>query len=99
MTATSTVRRPTTTPRSESFAAGAAGGVDQVPHGPGLGDRRRRRRGAVRAFTFLVANGNTRGWLHRSARLFRPELAGTDCYAGHPFVPTGPDGEAVADSY
>jgi ABC-type transport system involved in multi-copper enzyme maturation permease subunit len=40
-------------------------------------------------FTFLVANGN-----HESA------CTGTGvCGTGHPFVPTGPDGEAVADSY
>jgi hypothetical protein len=40
-------------------------------------------------FTYLVANGN-----HEST------CTGTGvCGAGHPFVPAGPDGEAVADSY
>jgi ABC-type transport system involved in multi-copper enzyme maturation permease subunit/regulation of enolase protein 1 (concanavalin A-like superfamily) len=40
-------------------------------------------------FTFVVANGN-----HQSF------CTGTgNCSAGHPFVPDGPDGEAVADSY
>jgi ABC-type transport system involved in multi-copper enzyme maturation permease subunit len=40
-------------------------------------------------FTFVVANGN-----HQSF------CTGTGvCSAGHPFVPTRPDGEAVADSY
>ncbi len=40
-------------------------------------------------FTYLVANGNHTGG-----------CTGTgNCQSGHPFVPTGPDGEAVADSY
>jgi ABC-type transport system involved in multi-copper enzyme maturation permease subunit len=40
-------------------------------------------------FTYLVANGNHTGG-----------CAGTgNCQSGHPFVPTGPDGQAVADSY
>jgi ABC-type transport system involved in multi-copper enzyme maturation permease subunit len=40
-------------------------------------------------FTFVVANGN-----HQSF------CTGTGvCTTGHPFVPTGPGGEAVADSY
>ena len=40
-------------------------------------------------FTYLVANGNHTGG-----------CTGTgDCQSGHPFVPTGPGGEAVADSY
>jgi ABC-type transport system involved in multi-copper enzyme maturation permease subunit len=42
------------------------------------------------AFTFLVANGNHTGSCTGT---------GTNCQSGHPFVPTGPDGEAVADSY
>jgi ABC-type transport system involved in multi-copper enzyme maturation permease subunit len=41
------------------------------------------------AFTFLVANGNNEGSCTPSGV----------CTAGHPFVPTGPGGEAVADSY
>jgi ABC-type transport system involved in multi-copper enzyme maturation permease subunit len=41
------------------------------------------------AFTFLVANGNHQGSCTPSGV----------CTAGHPFVPTGPGGEAVADSY
>jgi hypothetical protein len=40
-------------------------------------------------FTFLVANGNHEGACTGSGV----------CGTGHPFVPTGPDGEAVADSY
>jgi len=40
------------------------------------------------AFTFLVANGNNEGSCTPSGV----------CTAGHPFVPTGPGGEAVADS-
>ena len=40
-------------------------------------------------FTYLVANGNHTGG-----------CSGTgNCQSGHPFVPTGPDGQAVADSY
>ena len=40
-------------------------------------------------FTYLVANGNHTGG-----------CTGTgDCQSGHPFVPTGPGGKAVADSY
>jgi ABC-type transport system involved in multi-copper enzyme maturation permease subunit len=41
-------------------------------------------------FTFLVANGNHTGSCTGT---------GTNCQSGHPFVPTGPDGEAVTDSY
>lgn len=41
-------------------------------------------------FTFVVANGNHTGSCTGS---------GTTCQSGHPFVPTGPDGKAVADSY
>lgn len=42
------------------------------------------------AFTFLVANGTHTGSCTGT---------GTNCQSGHPFIPTGPDGEAVADSY
>jgi hypothetical protein len=41
-------------------------------------------------FTFLVAHGIHSGTCTGS---------GTNCQSGHPFVPSGPDGEAVADSY
>jgi ABC-type transport system involved in multi-copper enzyme maturation permease subunit len=41
------------------------------------------------AFTFVVANGN-----HQS---FCTGIG--NCNTGHPFVPNGPNGEAVADSY
>jgi ABC-type transport system involved in multi-copper enzyme maturation permease subunit len=41
------------------------------------------------AFTYVVANGNHQGSC----------TANGVCIAGHPFVPTGPDGEAVADGY
>ncbi len=40
-------------------------------------------------FTYLVANGNHTGTCTGSGA----------CTSGHAFVPTGPDGEAVADSY
>ena len=64
--------------------------VGQVPHRPRLADRP----GASPAccacvFTFVVANGNHQSFCTG---------AGV-CTAGHPFVPTGPGGEAVADSY
>lgn len=42
-------------------------------------------------FTFVVANGQHQGICTGTG-------AGT-CTTGHPFVPNGPDGEAVADSY
>ena len=41
-------------------------------------------------FTFLVANGNHTGSCTGT---------GMSCQSGHRFVPTGPDGQAVADSY
>lgn len=40
-------------------------------------------------FTFVVANGNHQGFCTS------PGV----CTTGHPFIPTGPGGEAVADSY
>jgi ABC-type transport system involved in multi-copper enzyme maturation permease subunit len=40
-------------------------------------------------FTFVVANGNHQSFCTGSG----------NCSTGHPFVPDGPDGEAVADSY
>jgi ABC-type transport system involved in multi-copper enzyme maturation permease subunit len=43
------------------------------------------------AFTFLTSNGRHEG------TCTSPNPA--SCRTGHPFVPTGPDGEAVADSY
>ncbi|GAA4483983.1 hypothetical protein GCM10023191_006450 [Actinoallomurus oryzae] len=41
-------------------------------------------------FTFLVANGTHAGICTGT---------GSTCRSGHPYVPTGPDGEAVADGY
>jgi len=41
-------------------------------------------------FSYLVANGTHSGTCTGT---------GTNCKSGHPFVPTGPDGQAVADSY
>ncbi|MBO2456839.1 ABC transporter permease subunit [Actinomadura violacea] len=41
-------------------------------------------------FTFLVANGTHEGTCTGT---------GSTCQSGHPYVATGPDGEAVADSY
>jgi ABC-type transport system involved in multi-copper enzyme maturation permease subunit len=40
-------------------------------------------------FTFVVANGNHQSFCTGNG----------NCSDGHPFVPDGPDGEAVADSY
>jgi len=52
------------------------------------------------AFTFVVANGNhTGGCTGPPSPGSGPNSPGSNCYTGHPFVPTGPDGEAVADSY
>jgi len=45
------------------------------------------------AFTFLVANGKHQG------SCTGPSPSQATCQVGHPFVPTGPNGEAVADSY
>jgi hypothetical protein len=45
---------------------------------------------ACTLFTYLVANGTHSGTCTGT---------GTTCHSGHPFVPTGPDGDAVADSY
>jgi ABC-type transport system involved in multi-copper enzyme maturation permease subunit len=44
-------------------------------------------------FTFLVSNGSHSGMCTGES----PATA--TCTTGHPFVPTGPNGEAVADSY
>lgn len=44
-------------------------------------------------FGYLVANGVNSGVCTPTAS------GGQTCAAGHPFVPTGPNGEAVADSY
>ena len=44
-------------------------------------------------FTYLTANGSHEG------SCTGPSPSQTTCQVGHPFVPTGPDGEAVADSY
>jgi hypothetical protein len=51
-------------------------------------------------FTFLVANGNHEGGCTGPPPPGSdPNSPGSNCQAGHPFVPTGPDGQAVADSY
>jgi hypothetical protein len=51
-------------------------------------------------FTFLVANGSHEGGCTGPPPPGSgPNSPGSNCYTGHPFVPTGPDGEAVADSY
>lgn len=51
-------------------------------------------------FTFLVANGTHEGdCTGPPPPGAGPNSPGSNCQAGHPFVPTGPDGEAVADSY
>ena len=52
------------------------------------------------AFTFLVANGSHEGGCTGPPPPGAgPNSPGSNCHPGHPFVPTGPDGEAVADSY
>jgi ABC-type transport system involved in multi-copper enzyme maturation permease subunit len=51
-------------------------------------------------FTFLVANGTHEGGCTGPPPPGSgPNSPGADCQAGHPFVPTRPNGEAVADSY
>jgi ABC-type transport system involved in multi-copper enzyme maturation permease subunit len=51
-------------------------------------------------FTFLVANGTHEGGCYGPPPPGSgPNSPGSGCYVGHPFVPTGPDGEAVADTY
>ncbi len=52
------------------------------------------------AFTFVVGHGNQEGGCTGPPPPGSgPNSPGTNCYTGHPFVPTGPSGEAVADSY
>jgi ABC-type transport system involved in multi-copper enzyme maturation permease subunit len=52
------------------------------------------------AFTYLVANGGHEGGCTGPPPPGAgPSSPGSNCYTGHPFVPTGPNGEAVADSY
>jgi ABC-type transport system involved in multi-copper enzyme maturation permease subunit len=52
------------------------------------------------AFTFLVANGShVGGCTSPLPPGSGPNSPGSNCHVGHPFVPTGPNGEAVADSY
>jgi ABC-type transport system involved in multi-copper enzyme maturation permease subunit len=52
------------------------------------------------AFTFVVANGSHEGGCTGPPPPGSgPNSPGSNCYTGHPFVPTGPNGEAVADSY
>src|SRR2546425_8107258 len=51
------------------------------------------------AFTFLVANGNHEGaCTARPPPGSGPNSPGSNCSVGHPFIPVGPNGEAVADS-
>lgn len=52
------------------------------------------------AFTFLVTNGSHEGGCTGPPPPGAgPNSPGSNCHPGHPFVPIGPDGEAVADSY
>ena len=73
------------------FRVGAAGGVDQVPHRPRLADRPGRRRRACASCS--------RTWSPTATTPVAAPAPGNCQSSGHPFVPTGPDGEAVADSY
>lgn len=51
-------------------------------------------------FTFLVANGtHVGGCAGPPPPGSGPNSPGSNCYTGHPTVPTGPGGDAVADSY
>jgi ABC-type transport system involved in multi-copper enzyme maturation permease subunit len=51
-------------------------------------------------FTFLTANGSHEGGCTGAPPPGSgPNSPGSNCQTGHPFVPTGPDGQAVADSY
>jgi hypothetical protein len=50
-------------------------------------------------FAFLVSNQHEGICAGPPPSGAGPNSPGTGCQAGHPFVPTGPDGEAVADSY
>lgn len=51
-------------------------------------------------FTFLTANGSHTGSCTGPPPPGAgPNSPGSNCQAGHPFVPTGPNGQAVADSY
>ncbi len=100
MTATSTPPHPTTRPRRDGF-------------GPTLRSEWTKFR-TVRgwliglivavalsvAFTFLVTNGSHEGGCTGPPPPGAgPNSPGSNCHPGHPFVPIGPDGEAVADSY
>lgn len=49
-------------------------------------------------FSLVVANGNHEGGC-TGAPPPGSNSPGTDCYTGHPLVPIGPDGAAVADTY
>jgi hypothetical protein len=49
-------------------------------------------------FALVVANGEHEGGC-TGAPPAGSNSPGTGCYTGHPFIPTGPDGTAVADSY
>ena len=51
-------------------------------------------------FTFLVANGiHEGGCTGPPPPGSGPYSPGSNCQVGHPFVPNGPDGQPVADSY
>jgi ABC-type transport system involved in multi-copper enzyme maturation permease subunit len=100
MTPTSTLPRPTKEPRRENFGLVLRSEWTKF----------RTVRGWVIglvvaavlcvAFTFVVANGNHQGGCTGPpAPGSNPNSPGTNCYTGHLFVPTGPDGQAVADSY
>ena len=84
-------RAPTRRAGEQQLAVGAARGVGQVPHRPRLAHRP----GPRRALLCVAVHVPRR---QRQSRTASAPAAG-DCTAGHPFVPTGPDGEAVADSY
>jgi ABC-2 family transporter protein len=51
------------------------------------------------AFTFLVSNKHQGGCIGPPLPGSGANSPGSDCYTGHPNVATGPNGEAVADSY
>jgi hypothetical protein len=63
--------------------------MGQIPYRAGLGGGSLESIVLCVVFTYLVANGNHTGTCTGSGA----------CTSGHAFVPTGPGGEAVADSY
>jgi ABC-type transport system involved in multi-copper enzyme maturation permease subunit len=89
MTATSTPVRPTKKPRREAFGPVLRSEWTKFATVRGWVNGLAFAAVLCVVFTFLVANGTHEG-----------SCTGAGvCQSGHPFVPSGPDGEAVADTY